>query len=152
MVHAGLGLESLSGFIRPSSQTHTERVRGVSNLNYLLWAYEGQAVPGCCAEGLGSGDTPGCFRRRYGSSRALPVEWHLQLHTRGLRWVQLWWPSPPKTPFCFLHMPALCPAESAVPLLSRDEGCFQRLHWSWLMRESQRKRDDTGALRLTSCV
>lgn len=98
-VHAGLELKSLSGFFRPSSQTHTGSIRGVSNLKYLLWAYEGQAAPGCCAEGLGSADIPVCFRRRYSSSRA--SSWELHLHTRDLGWVQLWWPPPPKTPSAF---------------------------------------------------
>lgn len=45
MIGAGLGLKSLFAFIRPSSQTHTERVRGVSNLKYLLWSYKCQAAP-----------------------------------------------------------------------------------------------------------
>lgn len=43
MVHAGLGLKSLSGFIWLSSQTHTERVGDVSK--YLLCSCEGGAAP-----------------------------------------------------------------------------------------------------------
>lgn len=136
MIRAGLGLKSLFAFIRPSSQTHTERVRSVSNLKYLLWSYKGQAAPGCCAEGLGSGDTPGCFRRRWRYSSSRANTWQLQLHTRDLGWAQLWGPPPPKAALWFLPVPALCPAESAVPLLSGDGSCFQRLHWSQLMHES----------------
>lgn len=140
MVHASLGLKSLSSFIRSSSQTHTESADGVSDLNYLLWAYKSWAAPGCCAEELGSGDTPGCFRRRCGSSR---VNSRSHSFTRGTWDGTSMVANTSQNILCFLPMPALCPAGSAVPLLSRDEGCFQRLHWSWLMHESQCKHDDT---------
>lgn len=126
MVHAGLGLKSLSGFIWLSSQTHTERVGDVSK--YLLCSCEGGAAPQLLYRG-----TAVCFRRRYSSSRA--NTWHLQLH-EGLGMGAAVVATTSQSSLCFLPVPALCPPESAVPLLSRDRGCFQRLRWSWLMHES----------------
>lgn len=113
MVHASLGLKSLSSFIRSSSQTHTESADGVSDLNYLLWAYKSWAAPGCCAEELGSGDTPGCFRRRCGSSRANARQ--PQLHTRDLGWYICGGQHLPKLPVFSAHASSVPSRERSAP-------------------------------------